>query len=153
MGCQQRLPIEPPSAMNPHGMADLTIREIAAHRTTNRIHHTLGERCRRPPFLTWEFRMSSHEPVRQDRWPSPGAPPPAPQADFKGLVKAVAEEQEPDPEEVERILPSPTRHWKTSSGRRAVPETPTLKPTVDQKPKLEKDREQMNKQISQAVKP
>ena len=72
-------------------------------------------------------------------------------ADFKALVKAVAEEQEPDPEEVERIL---TESNKTLEDlQRAVElylKRRALKATVDQKPTLEKDREQINKQISQA---
>ena len=72
-------------------------------------------------------------------------------ADFKALVKAVAEEQEPDPEEVERILAESNKTLEDL--QRAVElylKRRALKATVDQKPKLEKDREQINKQISQA---
>ncbi len=43
-------------------------------------------------------------------------------ADFKSLVKAVAEEQEPDPEEVERILAESNKTLEDLSGRRVVPE-------------------------------
>lgn len=72
-------------------------------------------------------------------------------ADFKALVKAVAEEQEPDPEDVERILAESNKTLEDL--QRAVElylKRRALKATVDQKPKLEKDREQINKQISQA---
>ena len=72
-------------------------------------------------------------------------------ADFKALVKAVAEEQEPDPDEVERILAESNKTLEEL--QRAVElylKRRALKATVDQKPKLEKDREQINKQISQA---
>ena len=72
-------------------------------------------------------------------------------ADFKALVKAVAEEQLPDPEEVERILEESNKTLEDL--QRAVElylKRRALKATVDQKPKLEKDREQINKQISQA---
>lgn len=72
-------------------------------------------------------------------------------ADFKALVNAVAEEQEPDPEEVERILAESNKTLEDL--QRAVElylKRRALKATVDQKPKLEKDREQINKQISQA---
>jgi chromosome segregation ATPase len=72
-------------------------------------------------------------------------------ADFKSLVKDVAEEREPDPEEVERILEE--SHKTLEDLQRAVErylKRRALKATVDQKPKLEKDREQINKQISQA---
>jgi chromosome segregation ATPase len=72
-------------------------------------------------------------------------------ADFKALVKAVAEEQLPDPEEVERILEESNKTLEDL--QRAVElylKRRALKSTVDQKPKLEKDREQINKQLSQA---
>lgn len=72
-------------------------------------------------------------------------------ADFKALVKAVAEEQLPDPEEVERILEESNKTLEDL--QRAVElylKRRALKATVDQKPKLEKDREQINKQLSQA---
>ena len=72
-------------------------------------------------------------------------------ADFKALVKAVAEEQLPDPDEVERVLAESNKTLEDLQNavelylkRRA------LKATVDQKPKLEKDREQIDKQIGQA---
>ena len=72
-------------------------------------------------------------------------------ADFKALVKAVAEEQEPDLEEVERILAESNKTLEDL--QRAVElylKRRALKTTVDQKPRLEKDREQINKQISHA---
>jgi chromosome segregation ATPase len=72
-------------------------------------------------------------------------------ADFKALVKAVAEELLPDPEEVERILEESNKTLEDL--QRAVElylKRRALRATIDQKPKLEKDREQINKQISQA---
>jgi chromosome segregation ATPase len=72
-------------------------------------------------------------------------------ADFKALVKAVAEEQLPDPEEVERILEESNKTLEDL--QRAVElhlKRRALRATIDQKPKLEKDREQINKQIGQA---
>ena len=72
-------------------------------------------------------------------------------ADFKALVKAVAEEREPDPEEVERILAESNKTLEDL--QRAVElymKRRALKATVDQKAKLEKDRKQIEKQIDQA---
>ncbi len=72
-------------------------------------------------------------------------------ADFKALVNAVADGQEPDPDEVERVL---TETSKTLEDLQHAVELylkrRALKATVDQKPKLEKDREQIEKQIGQA---
>ena len=74
------------------------------------------------------------------------------QADFKSLVQSVANGQEPDPEEVERILAESGKTLEDLqhsvelySKRRA------LKATIDEKPKLLKDREQLEKQINQAA--
>ena len=72
-------------------------------------------------------------------------------ADFKSLVKSVADGQEPDPDEVERIL---AETGKTLEDLQHAVELylkrRALKATIDQKPKLEKDREQIEKQIGQA---
>ncbi len=72
-------------------------------------------------------------------------------ADFKSLVKAVADGQEPDPDEVERVL---AETGKTLEDLQHAVELylkrRALKATIDQKPKLEKDREQIEKQIGQA---
>ena len=72
-------------------------------------------------------------------------------ADFKSLVKSVADGQEPDPDEVEGVLAETGKTLEDLQHsvelylkRRA------LRATIDQKPKLEKDREQIDKQISQA---
>ncbi len=72
-------------------------------------------------------------------------------ADFKALVKSVADGQEPDPDEVERIL---AETGKTLEDLQHAVELflkrRALKATIDQKPKLQKEREHIEKQISQA---
>ncbi len=71
-------------------------------------------------------------------------------ADFKSLVKAVADGQEPDLEHVERVL---AESGKTLEDLQHAAELylkrRALKGTVDQQPKLQQDREQIEKQISQ----
>ncbi len=72
-------------------------------------------------------------------------------ADFKTLVKSVADGQEPDPDEVERVL---AETGKTLEDLQHAVELflkrRALKSTVDQKPKLLKEREQLERQIGQA---